>query len=100
MSVTIATLIFFLAGVLDAPPPLCELSSSEPQAATAPRPTASMPTSIKRIRVCLTCSLLRVPVPVGGSLDHQCEQPPPDGLLHEGGPQRGPGSRAARAPRA
>src|SRR3954447_19105633 len=77
MSVTIATLSFFLAGVLDAPPPLLELLSSEPQAATAVRPTASSATSIKRIRDCFTCSLLRVPGADRGSLDDRCEQPTP-----------------------
>src|SRR5215203_5028008 len=94
MSVTTPIFTFFLAGV-DAPPPLPELPSSSPQAATATAPRASIATSIKRIRVCLNCSLLRAPVPVGGSLD-QCEQPHPDVLLDEGRAQRRAGDLAQR----
>src|SRR5215217_4820857 len=93
MSVTIATLIFFFAELLE-PPPLLALSS-EPQPATPAHASASRATSIQRIRVCFTCSLLRVPGPGPGSLD-QCEQPPPHVLLDEGRPQGGARDLAQR----
>ena len=54
MSVTIATLIFFSAGVLLAVAPEPPSSSSEPQATSAPVPSASTATSNNRIQVCLT----------------------------------------------
>ena len=54
MSVTIATLIFFSAGVLLALSLLELPLSSEPQATSAPVPSASSATSNRRIKECLT----------------------------------------------
>ena len=67
MSVTIAILIFFSALVLLPPPPLGLVLSSEPQATSAPVPTASSATSNERIRVCLNALPPTGRLPVGAA---------------------------------